>query len=53
MFRYENREEKLISKADFLRLLGHSFLVGLLFGPVSHRILHSFHYGADREDENL
>jgi hypothetical protein len=120
MFRYENREEKLISKADFLRRLGHSFLVGslligvslgagmlgyrdlenlswtdsflnaamilggmgpvdpmktefgkifagfyalysglvflvlagLLFGPVSHRILHSFHYGADREDEN-
>lgn len=118
MFRYENREEPLISKATFLRRLGHSFLVvgmligislgagmsgyryfealswtdsflnasmilggmgpvtemksqagkifagtyalysglaflvlaGLLFGPVAHRILHSFHYGADRED---
>lgn len=119
MFRYEHREERLISKAEFLRRLGHSFLVGglligfslgagmlgyrdlenlswtdsflnaamilggmgpvdvmkseagkifagfyalysglaflvlagLLFGPVAHRILHSFHYDADREDE--
>lgn len=118
MFRYEHREEKLISKAAFLRRLGHSFVVvglligvslgagmlgyryfegfswtdaflnasmilggmgpvdpmkteagkifagsyalysglaflvlaGLLFGPVAHRILHSFHYESDRED---
>jgi len=120
MFHYEHREEKLISKAAFLRRLGHSFgvggllvgaslgfgmmgyrcleglswtdsflnasmilggmgpvdpmktecgkifagfyalysglaflvLAGLLFGPVAHRVLHNFHYGADREDGN-
>lgn len=118
MFRYEHRAQKLISKAEFLRRLGHSLLVallligvalgigmigyreiermswtdaflnaamilggmgpvdamktesgkifagcyalfsglaflalaGLLFGPVAHRILHSFHYEADREN---
>jgi hypothetical protein len=117
MFRYENREEKLISKAEFLRRLGHSLLVGglliglslgagmlgyrdlenlswtdsflnaamilggmgpvdpmkteagklfagfyalysglaflvlagLLFGPVAHRVLHSFHYAGEQE----
>ena len=119
MFRYEKREEELISKAEFLRRLGHSFLVvgiligvslgvgmlgyrsfeglawvdsflnasmilggmgpvdpmkteagkifagayalysglaflvlaGLLFAPVAHRILHSFHYESDQERE--
>ncbi len=118
MFRYENREAPLISKAAFLQRLGHSFFVvllligvslgagmlgyrafenlswtdsflnasmilggmgpvdemkteegkifagcyalysglaflvlaGLLFGPIAHRILHSFHYDADQED---
>lgn len=31
---------------------GLAFLVlaGLLFGPVAHRLLHSFHYDADEED---
>jgi len=31
---------------------GLAFLVlaGLLFGPVAHRILHRFHYEADRDD---
>lgn len=31
---------------------GLAFLVlaGLLFGPIAHRILHSFHYDADQED---
>ena len=33
MFRYEKRHEALISKAAFLRRLGHSFgVVGLLIG---------------------
>ena len=118
MFRYESRADTLISKAAFLRRLGHSFLVvlllvgislgvgmlgyscleklsltdsflnasmilggmgpvnpmtteggkifaglyalysglaflvltGLLFAPIAHRILHSFHYDADQED---
>jgi hypothetical protein len=120
MFRYENRSDALISKAEFLRRLAHSFLVvaalvgaslfagmigyrnfeglswmdsflnasmilggmgpvddmkseggkifagayalysglaflvlaGLLFAPIGHRILHSFHYGADQEEES-
>ena len=32
---------------------GLAFLVlaGLLFGPIAHRILHSFHYDADQEDD--
>ncbi len=32
---------------------GLAFLVlaGLLFGPVAHRVLHSFHYGPDQEKE--
>ncbi len=119
MFRYENREDPLISKAEFLRRLGHSFLIvvmmvgvsllagmlgyrgfeefswtdsflnasmilggmgpvnpvvteggklfagayalysglvflvlaGLLFAPIAHRLLHSFHYGAKQEEE--
>ena len=119
MFRYEHRKEKPISKAAFLRRLGHSFFVvclligmslglgmlgysyfeslswtdsflnaamilggmgpvdamkteagkifagayalysglaflvlaGLLFGPVAHRILHSFHYVSEQEQE--
>lgn len=119
MFRYENRDEKLISRSAFLRRLGHSFMVvavligislgagmagyryfeslswtdsflnasmllggmgpvdpmkteagkifagtyalysglvflvlaGLLFGPVAHRVLHSFHYEADQEED--
>ena len=118
MFRYENREEKLITKAAFIGRLLHSvfvvclfigvslgagmigyrslegmswtdsflnasmilggmgpvdpmktdagkifagiyalfsglaFLVmaGFLFGPIAHRILHSFHYDADQEE---
>jgi hypothetical protein len=118
MFRFENRREKLLSQADFLRRMTRSFLViiglvglslvagmtgyrviegmtwtdsflnasmilggmgpvdpmkteagkifaglyalysglaflvlaGLLFGPVAHRILHRFHYEADRDD---
>ena len=118
MFRYESRADTLISKAAFLRRLGHSFLVvlllvgislgvgmigysyfekltltdsflnasmilggmgpvnpvtteggkifaglyalysglaflvltGLLFAPIAHRVLHSFHYEADQED---
>ncbi|MES2661314.1 MAG: hypothetical protein V4689_22025 [Verrucomicrobiota bacterium] len=118
MFRYEQRKDALISKAAFLRRLGHSFLVvfvligvslgagmwgyrffenlswtdaflnasmilggmgpvdemktetgkifagtyalysglvflvlaGLLFGPIAHRVLHSFHYDPDQED---
>ncbi len=31
---------------------GLAFLVmaGFLFGPIAHRILHSFHYDADQED---
>lgn len=31
---------------------GLAFLVmaGFLFGPIAHRILHSFHYGADSEE---
>jgi hypothetical protein len=120
MFRYEKRHEALISKADFLRRLGHSFgvvglligfslgagmagysifeglswtdsflnasmilggmgpvdpmkteagkifagayalysglaflvLAGLLFGPVAHRILHSFHYSSEEGDKS-
>lgn len=120
MFRYENRDDALISKGEFLRRLGHSFLVvamlvgvsllagmvgyrefegfswtdsflnasmilggmgpvnpvvteggkifagvyalysglaflvlaGLLFAPIAHRILHSFHYDADQEGKN-
>jgi cytochrome b subunit of formate dehydrogenase len=120
MFHYENRAEKLISKFQFLRRMGHSLLVaslligislgigilgyrdlgelswtdsflnaamilggmgpvdpmaseaakifagvyalysglaflvltGLLFGPIAHRVLHSFHYTEDQEDEN-
>lgn len=120
MFRYENCDEKLISRAAFLRRLGHSFgviciligislfigmlgyrnleslswtdsflnasmilggmgpvdtmrteagkifagiyalysglaflvLASLLFGPVAHRILHSFHYDADEEEKS-
>lgn len=119
MFRYENRDEKLISKQAFLRRMAHSvgvilvligislfagmigyrslenlswtdaflnsamilggmgpvaamtteagkifagifalysglgFLVlaSLLFAPVAHRILHSFHYDADEEEK--
>jgi hypothetical protein len=119
MFRYEQREEELISMVAFLRRLGHSFLVvviligvslglgmmgyhefeqlgwtdaflnasmilggmgpvnpmktemgkifagayalysglaflvlaGLLFAPVAHRILHSFHYDSDQDKE--
>jgi hypothetical protein len=119
MFDYEQREEKLISRAAFLRRLGHSLFVGgwliglslgggilgyrcferlpwtdsflnasmilggmrpvdpmkseagkmfdgfyalysglaflvlagLLFAPVAHRVLHSFHYGPDGEEE--
>ncbi len=33
---------------------GLAFLVvaGLLFGPVAHRILHSFHYDSDQEGKN-
>ncbi|MEO5713226.1 MAG: hypothetical protein ABIT37_07030 [Luteolibacter sp.] len=32
---------------------GLAFLVvaGFLFGPMAHRILHSFHYDADEEDK--
>jgi hypothetical protein len=32
---------------------GLAFLVlaGLLFGPVAHRILHRFHYGAEEKDD--
>lgn len=32
---------------------GLAFLVlaGLLFAPIAHRILHSFHYEADREEK--
>lgn len=32
---------------------GLAFLVlaGLLFGPVAHRILHRFHYGAEENDD--
>lgn len=120
MFRYENRSQKPIPKAAFLRRLGHSFFVicllialslglgmlgyscfegmsltdsflnasmilggmgpvdpmkteagkifagayalysglaflvlaGLLFGPIAHRILHSFHYEADKRDDD-
>jgi hypothetical protein len=119
MFDYEHREERLISRAAFLRRLGHSLFVGgwligaslgggilgyrcfeqlswtdsflnasmilggmgpvdpmkseagkifagvyalysglaflvlagLLFAPVAHRVLHSFHYGPDGEEE--
>ncbi|RYD46742.1 MAG: hypothetical protein EOP85_06835 [Verrucomicrobiaceae bacterium] len=118
MFRYEKRGEKLISRAAFLRRIGHSLFViviliglslltgmigyrtleglswtdsflnasmilggmgpvdpmkteagkifsgtyalysglaflvlaGLLFGPVAHRLLHSFHYDDQDED---
>jgi hypothetical protein len=120
MFRYEHRRQELISKAEFLRRLGHSFFVvclligvslgmgmlgyscfeglswtdsflnasmilggmgpvdvmktqagkifagayalysglaflvlaGLLFGPVAHRILHSFHYESEKDRES-
>lgn len=33
---------------------GLAFLVlaGLLFGPVAHRILHRFHYGAEEKDDH-
>ncbi len=119
MFRYENRSEPLISKAEFLRRFGHSLLVvtllvgvslalgmagyrvfegyswtdsflnasmilggmgpvnpvvtgpgkifagayalysglaflvlaGFLFAPIAHRILHSFHYEKDQEEQ--
>mgnify|MGYP003542641997 CR=1 FL=1 len=119
MFRYENRSDELISKAEFLRRFGRSLMVvcllvgvslaagmlgyrgfegyswtdaflnasmilggmgpvnpvvtnagkifaggyalysglaflvlaGFLFAPVAHRVLHSFHYEADREEE--
>ncbi len=32
---------------------GLAFLVlaGLLFAPIAHRVLHSFHYDADQEDQ--
>lgn len=35
MFRYENRDEVLISKAAFLKRLGHAFLVGGMLVGVS------------------
>ena len=35
MFRYENRNQTLISKAAFLRRLGHSFFVCLMLVGVS------------------
>ena len=117
MFRYENRDQKLISRTAFLCRLGHSLgvacaligislgfgmtgyrsleglswtdsflnasmilggmgpvdpmktetgkvfagcyalysglaflvLAGLIFGPIAHRVLHSFHYGSNQE----
>lgn len=120
MFRYEKRGEQLISRAAFLRRIGHSLLViglligfslgigmvgyrslenlswtdsflnasmilggmgpvnemkteagkifagtyalysglaflvlaGLLFGPVAHRVLHSFHYDSDEDNKS-
>ena len=119
MFRYENRDDQLITKAAFIRRLLHSMFVvclfigvslgtgmlgyrffegmgwvdsflnasmilggmgpvdpmktdggkifagmyalfsglaflvmaGFLFGPIAHRILHSFHYDADEEEK--
>jgi uncharacterized membrane protein len=35
MFRYENRSDALISKAEFLRRIGHSLLVVLILVGVS------------------